>query len=236
MATHLNNSWDALLSSEAAQEYYSALRAYVWQEYHTHTVYPPMDRIMSAFAYTPYEQVKVVILGQDPYHGEGQANGLCFSVNPGVQCPPSLVNIYKALEYDLGIAPTTDGDLSGWAHQGVMLLNSVLTVRRGAAQSHAGKGWERFTDAVIRLLNDSPDPIVFLLWGGYAKRKAECITNPRHCILRSVHPSPLSFYQGFLECRHFSQANAFLQAHGRNPIDWACRSQADWERMRGATV
>lgn len=229
MALHLHNSWDELLRDQADQPYYQELRRFVAREYATHAVCPPMPKIMDALAYTPYESVRVVILGQDPYHGVGQANGLSFSVNPGIPCPPSLVNIYKALEYDLGIPPVECGDLSGWAKQGVLLLNSVLTVRQGQAQSHANHGWEVFTDAIIRLLNARKDPVVFMLWGNYAKKKAACITNPAHCILRSVHPSPLSFYQGFLECKHFSSANAFLQANGLSPIDWACRSLADWQ-------
>ena len=165
----------------------------------------------------------MVIIGQDPYIGAHQANGMCFSVRDGVKCPPSLVNIYKALEYDLGIPPSDSGDLTGWAEQGVLLLNAVLTVRAGASGSHAGMGWERFTDFVISLLNKSEKPIVFMLWGGYAKKKGRLIDNPRHLALTSVHPSPLSFYQGFLECRHFSKANAFLVANGRDPIDWSKR-------------
>ena len=167
----LKNSWDKLLEPQWQSDYMGKLREFLRAQYRTHTVYPPKSEMLAAFENTAYEDVKVVILGQDPYHGAGQANGLCFSVGEGVKCPPSLVNIYKALEYDLGIKPTENGDLRGWAKQGVLLLNSVLTVRAGEAQSHAGKGWERFTDEVIELLDKSPSPMVFMLWGGYAKAK-----------------------------------------------------------------
>ncbi len=228
MASHLGNSWDELLRGEFDSEYFDRLREFLRAEYAAHTVYPPKRDILAAFAHTPYENVKVVVIGQDPYIGERQANGMCFSVGEGVKCPPSLVNIYKALEYDLGIPPTSCGDLSGWAEQGVLLLNAVLTVRAGASGSHAGKGWERFTDFVISLLNKSEKPIVFMLWGGYAKKKGALITDPKHLILTSVHPSPLSFYQGFLECRHFSKANEFLAANGRTPIRWELRSLKEY--------
>ena len=202
------------------------------EEYRNGRVYPPMKEILAAFEYSSYDDTEVVILGQDPYHGAGQANGLCFSVGEGVACPPSLVNIYKALQYDLGIEPTSCGDLRGWAKQGVLLLNSVLTVREGRPQSHAGKGWERFTDAVVAMLAARQKPLVFMLWGGYAKRKGAMIDKTRHLVLESVHPSPLSFYQGFLECRHFSKANAFLTAHGMRPIDWSKRSLAEYEAAK----
>lgn len=227
--THLGNDWDALLARETSSGYMSDLREFLRKEYSVAHVYPPMKEILAAFEYTSYEDTKVVILGQDPYHGAGQANGLCFSVARGVACPPSLVNIYKALQYDLGIPPTDCGDLRGWAKQGVLLLNSVLTVREGRPQSHAGKGWERFTDAVVSMLAARSKPLVFMLWGGYAKRKGEMIDSSRHLVLRSVHPSPLSFYQGFLQCRHFSQANEFLSSHGMAPIDWSLRSLEEWE-------
>lgn len=228
--THLGNDWDALLAKETESGYMNDLRDFLRGEYRTATVYPPMKEIMAAFEYSSYADTKVVILGQDPYHGAGQANGLCFSVGEGVACPPSLVNIYKALQYDLGIEPTSCGDLRGWAKQGVLLLNSVLTVREGAPQSHAGKGWERFTDAVVGMLAARSKPLVFMLWGGYAKRKGGMIDASRHLVLKSVHPSPLSFYQGFLECRHFSKANEFLIAHGQKPVDWSVRSLAEYEK------
>lgn len=209
MASHLGNSWDSLLKAQFDSDYFDTLRAFLNEEYSSRVIYPPKRDILSAFAHTPFENVKVVIIGQDPYIGEGQANGMCFSVGEGVKCPPSLVNIYKALEYDMGIPPTDNGDLRGWAKQGVLLLNAVLTVRAGQSGSHAGKGWERFTDYVIRIINDSDTPTVFMLWGGYAKAKGKLVTNPKHLVLTSVHPSPLSFYQGFLECRHFSKPTAF---------------------------
>ena len=212
--THLGNDWDQRLAAETSSEYMAKLRDFLREEYRNGRVYPPMKEILAAFEYSSYDDTEVVILGQDPYHGAGQANGLCFSVGDGVACPPSLVNIYKALQYDLGIEPTSCGDLRGWAKQGVLLLNSVLTVREGRPQSHAGKGWERFTDAVVAML------------------AAAMIDKSRHLVLESVHPSPLSFYQGFLECRHFSKANAFLTAHGMRPIDWSKRSLAEYEAAK----
>lgn len=225
MSSHLGNSWDNILESEFSQDYFEDIRNFLRKEYSNYTVFPPMREILSAFEYTPYEKVRVVILGQDPYHGYGQANGLCFSVKKGVKCPPSLINIYKALEYDLGIPMSDCGDLTGWAKEGVLLLNTVLTVREGKPQSHSKIGWERFTDAVIKILNDSPTPIVFMLWGNPAKAKKQLITNKNHLVLTSVHPSPLSFYHGFLECRHFSKANEFLQSKGRGTIDWSRRGE-----------
>ena len=230
--THLGNDWDQKLAAETSSEYMAKLRDFLRGEYRNGRVYPPMKEILAAFEYSSYDDTEVVILGQDPYHGAGQANGLCFSVGEGVACPPSLVNIYKALQYDLGIEPTSCGDLRGWAKQGVLLLNSVLTVREGRPQSHAGKGWERFTDAVVAMLAARQKPLVFMLWGGYAKRKGAMIDKTRHLVLESVHPSPLSFYQGFLECRHFSKANAFLTAHGMRPIDWSKRSLAEYEAAK----
>ena len=227
MASHLGNSWDNLLKEQFDSDYFTVLRNFLNEEYSSRVIYPPKRQILNAFAHTPYEDVKVVIIGQDPYIGPNQANGMCFSVGEGVKCPPSLVNIYKALQYDLGIPPTDSGDLSGWAQQGVLLLNAVLTVRAGQSGSHAGKGWERFTDYVIKLVNQSDSPTVFMLWGGYAKAKAKLVTNPAHLILTSVHPSPLSFYQGFLECKHFSKANDFLLNSGRQPIDWSRRAYFD---------
>ena len=220
MATHLGNSWDNILKEEIEKPYFNQIRSALTKEYKEHTIYPPKDKILATFEYTPYEDVKVVIIGQDPYHGEGQANGLCFSVNRGIQCPPSLINIYKALEYDLHIPPAKTGDLTKWAKQGVLLLNATLTVRAGMPASHSTIGWERFTDSVISMLNEREKPMVFMLWGSYAKKKKALITNPKHLILESVHPSPLSFYHGFLECRHFSKANDFLVKNNIEPIDW----------------
>lgn len=225
MSSHLNNSWDEKLESEFSKDYFEDIRKFLRKEYGEYRVYPPMKEILSAFEYTPYEKVRAVILGQDPYHGYGQANGLCFSVRKGVKCPPSLVNIYKALEYDLGIPVSNCGDLTGWAKEGVLLLNTVLTVREGCPQSHSKIGWERFTDAVIRMISDSPYPTVFMLWGNPAKAKEKLIDTQKHLVLKSVHPSPLSFYNGFLECRHFSKANEFLKAHGRGEIDWSRRGE-----------
>ena len=214
----LGNSWDALLEEEFAKEYYRNMRAFLKEEYANPAfpVYPDMHDIFNALKITDYHSVKAVILGQDPYHGPGQAHGLCFSVQKGVQAPPSLVNIFKEYTADLGYPMPKTGDLTPWAKNGVLLLNTVLTVRGGAAASHRGKGWEIFTDRIIDLLNAREEPIVFLLWGGFAKAKAQRITNPKHHILTAAHPSPLSAYNGFFGCRHFSKANALL----KDPIDW----------------
>ncbi len=225
MSSHLGNSWDEKLEGEFSQDYFKEIRKFLVEEYSNFRVYPPMKEILSAFEHTPYENVKVVILGQDPYHGYGQAHGMSFSVSKGVKCPPSLVNIYKALEYDLGIPQSDCGDLTGWADEGVLLLNTVLTVREGKPQSHANIGWERFTDSVIKMINDSPYPTVFMLWGNPAKAKAKLIDDSKHLVLKCVHPSPLSFYNGFLECKHFSKANDFLLKNGRTPIDWSRRGE-----------
>ena len=227
IAASWKGEFDAFFASEAGKDLLSFLQERLKDGA---VIYPPDP--YRVFRLTQPQDVRVVILGQDPYHGYGQANGLCFSVGEGVACPPSLVNIYKALQYDLGIEPTSCGDLRGWAKQGVLLLNSVLTVREGRPQSHAGKGWERFTDAVVAMLAARQKPLVFMLWGGYAKRKGAMIDKTRHLVLESVHPSPLSFYQGFLECRHFSKANAFLTAHGMRPIDWSKRSLAEYEAAK----
>ena len=227
MSSHLGNSWDKYLDQEFSKPYFDDIRKFLLEEYKNHIVYPPKDKILAAFANTPYEDVKVVIIGQDPYHGAHQANGLCFSVEEGIECPPSLKNIYKALEYDLGIPPTENGDLLGWAKQGVLLLNTTLTVREATPLSHSKRGWERFTDEVIKMLNDREKPMVFMLWGNNAKQKAKLVTNKNHLVLTSVHPSPLSFYHGFLECKHFSKANDFLISKGENPIDWAKRGIRD---------
>lgn len=216
---NIGNSWDALLKDEFTKEYYLKLRAFLKQEYlHSGVrIFPPMDCIFNALRYTDYGDVKVVILGQDPYHGYGQAHGLCFSVAKGVEPPPSLVNIYKELESDLGIPSPSHGCLTDWAKHGVLLLNSVLTVREGAAGSHRGRGWEVFTDRVIELLNAREKPMVFMLWGNYAKAKAAIIDEKKYLVLKAAHPSPLSAYNGFFGCRHFSAANKFL---GDDAVDW----------------
>lgn len=216
---HIGNDWDDLLDGEFEKEYYIALRKFLIGEYKTQTIYPSMYDIFNALKYTAYGDVKAVILGQDPYHEPNQAHGLSFSVKRGVPKPPSLVNIFKELESDLGIEPPGHGCLEAWANQGVMLLNTVLTVRRGQANSHKGKGWEIFTDRVIELLNQREKPMVFLLWGANAKSKSSLITNKSHLILTSAHPSPLSAHNGFFGCRHFSKANDFLSRHGER-IEW----------------
>ena len=217
---HLGNDWDQVLAGEFEKEYYRELRAFLKSEYATRTIYPSMYDIFNALKHTAYRDVKVVILGQDPYHGPGQAHGMCFSVKKGVPVPPSLVNIYKELKEDVGFQIPSHGFLESWADQGVMLMNTVLTVRAGQANSHKGKGWEIFTDQVIRHLNEREQPMVFLLWGANAKSKRQLITNPKHMILTAAHPSPLSAYNGFFGCRHFSRANLFLQEQGMKPIDW----------------
>ncbi len=217
-----NNSWDALLAPEAEKDYYKELRAFLKSEYlHSgFAIYPPMNDIFNAFKYTDYNMVRAVIIGQDPYHGEGQAHGLCFSVKKGVEQPPSLKNIFKELKSDLDIEPPNHGELTQWAESGVMLLNSVLTVRAHNAGSHRNKGWEIFTDRAISLLNEREDPICFILWGGYARAKKNLITNSHHLILEAAHPSPLSAYNGFFGCRHFSKCNEFLKSIGKEEIKW----------------
>ena len=216
----ISNDWDAPLRPEYKKPYYRDLFNRVVEEYQNYVVYPPSDEIFTAFHLTPLHEVKVVILGQDPYHEEGQAHGLCFSVKPGVETPPSLVNIYKELHDDLGCYIPNNGYLTKWAKQGVLMLNTLLTVRAHQAFSHQRIGWEQFTDAAIRILNEQDRPIVFLLWGKPAQSKAAMLNNPNHLILKAPHPSPLSAYRGFFGCRHFSQANAFLEEHGLEPIDW----------------
>ena len=218
---HFNNDWDEILAGEFDQEYYKRIRYFLKQEYAEQTVYPPMEYIFNALRLTPYSSVKAVILGQDPYHGPGQAHGLCFSVQPGVKVPPSLQNIYKELKSDLGIEPPKDGTLTKWAKQGVLMLNTTLTVRAGQANSHKNLGWTTFTDHVIEKLNDHEKPIVFLLWGGNARSKARLITAPQHLVLEAAHPSPLSAYNGFFGCHHFSMCNDYLKSCGLTPIDWA---------------
>lgn len=216
----LDNEWDALLAAEFEQDYYKRIRYWLKKEYAEQTIYPPMHDIFNALRYTSYSDVKAVILGQDPYHGPGQAHGLCFSVQPGVQPPPSLQNIFKELQSDLGIAPPQGGTLTGWAKQGVLLLNTVLTVRQGQANSHKNLGWTTFTDHVIQLLNERESPIVFLLWGANARSKKPLITGAQHLVLECLHPSPLSAHNGFFGCRHFSKCNAFLAQNGIAPIQW----------------
>lgn len=218
---HLGNDWDQLLAGEFEKEYYQRLRKILAHEYKTQTIYPDMNDIFNALKYTAYEDVKAVILGQDPYHGKGQAHGLCFSVKKGIKPPPSLVNVFEEIRQDLGIMPPSHGELTSWTRQGVLLLNTVLTVRAHQPNSHKGIGWETFTDQVISLLNQREKPIVFLLWGANARSKAALITNPQHKILTCAHPSPFSANSGFFGCRHFSKANAFLAAQGMTPIDWS---------------
>lgn len=217
---NLGNSWDKVLEGEFDKEYYQKLRQFLIGEYKSRAIYPDMYSIFNALKYTAYEDVKAVILGQDPYHQPGQAHGLCFSVQKGVQIPPSLVNIYKELESDLGITPPRHGYLESWARNGVLLLNTVLTVRDSQANSHKGKGWEIFTDRVIELLNEREKPMVFILWGNNAKAKEKLITNPAHCIIKSAHPSPLSAHYGFWGGKYFSRTNEFLVSTGQEPIDW----------------
>ena len=216
---NIGNSWDEILSDEFTSEYYLKLREFLKKEYFTKTVFPPMGDIFNALKYTPYENVKVVILGQDPYHEKGQAEGLCFSVPKGVKAPPSLVNIFKEIKDDVGI-DNRSPNLINWAKQGVLLLNTSLTVREGQANSHSNKGWEILTDNIIKKLNEREKPIVFLLWGANARSKAALIENKRHLVLCCAHPSPLSAYNGFFGCRHFSKTNDFLIKNGETPIDW----------------
>lgn len=216
----ISNDWLAPLTPEFAKPYYRELYKKVKEEYATHMIFPPSNEVFSAFELTPLADVKVVILGQDPYHNVGQAHGLCFSVKPDVEIPPSLVNIYKELHDDLGCYIPNNGYLVKWAKQGVLMLNTVLTVRAHQANSHRGIGWEEFTNAAIRVLNEQDRPIVFILWGSPAQRKKEMLDNPKHLILEAPHPSPLSAYRGFFGSKPFSQTNAFLEKNGLTPIDW----------------
>ena len=227
------NDWLEPLKPEFSKPYYAKLYKTVVHEYSTHVVYPPSDEIFSAFEFTPLSKVKAVILGQDPYHEPGQANGLCFSVKPGVEIPPSLVNIYQELHDDLGCYIPDYGNLEKWARQGVMLLNTVLTVRAHQANSHKDIGWTEFTDAAIRILNEQDRPIVFMLWGRSAQNKEAMLTNPKHMIIKSAHPSPLSAYRGFFGSRPFSRANEFLERNGETPIDWQIENLADQQRGQG---
>lgn len=217
---NIGNDWDNILKDEWEKPYYKQLRAFLKSEYSSRRIYPHMNDIFNALRYTSFEDTKVVIIGQDPYHGPNQAHGLCFSVKQGVTPPPSLKNIFKELQSDIGKTPPPHGELTEWAKQGVLLLNNVLTVRAGEPTSHKGKGWEIFTDRVISELNLKQTPVVFLLWGAHAQKKAEIITNPIHYKLCSVHPSPLSASRGFLGCRHFSKTNALLTQNNLKPIEW----------------
>lgn len=216
----LDNSWDQYLEEEFKKPYYEELRAFLKEEYQTQVIYPNMYDIFSALKAVPYEEVKVVILGQDPYHGEGQAHGMAFSVKPGVKIPPSLMNMFKELQQTMGCFIPNNGYLMKWASQGILLLNTVLTVRAGQPQSHKGRGWEIFTDRIISVLNEREDPIIFVLWGAPAKKKASLITGKHHKILTAAHPSPLSAYNGFFGCDHFNQINRYLVEMGKTPIDF----------------
>ncbi len=220
VAVKIAPSWNALLRNEFEKEYFVQLTAFVRNEYQTHTIYPPGKEIFRAFDSCSFDDVKVVIIGQDPYHGEGQANGLCFSVRDGVRFPPSLQNIFKEIQSDLGKSFPKSGDLDRWAKQGVLLLNATLTVRASAAGSHQNKGWEIFTDAVIKRISDEKQHVVFLLWGAYAQKKGEVIDRSKHLVLMSAHPSPFSADRGFFGCKHFSKANTYLSSYGLKEIDW----------------
>ncbi len=224
----LEPSWKARLAGEFEQTYMQNLRQFlIGRKKSGAVIYPPGEQIFNAMDSTPFAEVKVVILGQDPYHGPGQAHGLCFSVMDGVAVPPSLVNIYKEIEQDLGSRPPAGGNLQHWADQGVLLLNAVLTVERGQAGAHQGKGWERFTDRIVSELNGGRDDLVFMLWGSYAMKKGSHIDRDRHLVLTAPHPSPLSAHRGFFGCRHFSKANAWLEQHGQQPIKWQLKEVAN---------
>ena len=216
----IGNDWDAVLKEEDGKEYFMKLQEFLAEERQTHMVYPPEKDVFNALKYSSLADTKVVIFGQDPYHEPGQAHGMCFSVNKGIAVPPSLINIYKEIETDLGIKPPSHGYLADWAGQGVLLLNTVLTVRRGEANSHRGKGWETFTDRVTEALNEREKPMVFILWGANAREKAKLITNKEHMIITGAHPSPLSAWKGFFGGRYFSKANRFLEITGQTPINW----------------
>lgn len=219
-----DNQWDELLKLEFGKEYYLKLRQFLIEEYNNKTIYPDKHDLFNALKLTSYENVKVVILGQDPYHGPNQAHGLSFSVQPNVQIPPSLLNIYKELKDDLGCFIPNNGYLVPWADQGVLLLNTVLTVRAGEANSHRNKGWEKFTDKIISLLNERQEPIIFLLWGNNAKEKGKLIINKQHYILTTVHPSPLSANRGFFGCKHFSKTNEILKSLGQDEVNWQIKN------------
>ena len=220
MQVKIEKSWQEVLQTEFDKPYFENLVGFVKQEYASNTIFPPAGQIFNAFNTCPFNNVKVVILGQDPYHGPGQAHGLCFSVNDGIQFPPSLQNIFKEITSDLGIPAPKTGNLTRWAEQGVLLLNATLTVRASQAGSHQGKGWEEFTDAVIKTISEKAENVVFILWGSYAIKKKSLINASKHCILTSPHPSPLSSYRGFFGCKHFSQTNTYLTSKGKTPIEW----------------
>lgn len=218
----LEDSWKQRLGPEFEQPYMRQLKQFLQQRKSAGArIYPPGSLIFNALDSTPFESVRAVVLGQDPYHGPGQAHGLCFSVQPGVQTPPSLKNIYQAMQRDLGTQPASHGCLQAWAERGVLLLNAVLTVEAGQAGSHQGKGWERFTDRIVELLNQERDHLVFMLWGSAAQRKGAVVDESRHLVLRAPHPSPLSAHRGFFGCKHFSRANQYLEQHGLEPVDWS---------------
>ncbi len=217
----LGNDWDYLLKEEFTKDYYLSLREFLKNEYRTRRIYPPMNDIYNALRYTSLSDTKVVILGQDPYHGFGQAHGLCFSVKEGVAFPPSLKNIFKELENEIGMPLPSSGELTGWARQGVLLLNTTLTVREASPQSHKGQGWEILTDKIISIVNEKETPTVFMLWGGNARAKKALITNKKHLVLECAHPSPLSAFAGFFGCGHFVKANNFLTENGIAPVDWS---------------
>ena len=220
MQVKIEKSWQEVLQTEFDKPYFESIVGFVKQEYASNTIFPPAGQIFNAFNTCPFNNVKVVILGQDPYHGPGQAHGLCFSVNDGIQFPPSLQNIFKEITSDLGIPAPKTGNLTRWAEQGVLLLNATLTVRASQAGSHQGKGWEEFTDAVIKTISEKAENVVFILWGSYAIKKKTLINASKHCILTAPHPSPLSSYRGFFGCKHFSQTNTYLTSKGKTPINW----------------
>lgn len=220
MEVKIDSSWKSVLQSEFDQPYFKELTDFVRHEYQTTKVYPPARLIFNAFDKCPFDKVKLVLIGQDPYHEEGQAQGLCFSVNDGVQFPPSLQNIFKEINNEMQKSMPQSGSLVHWTEQGVLLLNATLTVRAHAAGSHQGRGWERFTDAVIKILSDQREHLVFLLWGSYAQKKGAVIDTTKHLVLNTAHPSPLSVYRGFFGCGHFLTANQYLEQHGEKPIDW----------------
>ena len=220
MDVKIEPTWKAELQTEFEKEYFKGLTGFVRNEYKTKLTFPPASLIFNAFEQCPFDKVKIVIIGQDPYHGDGQAHGLCFSVNDGVAFPPSLLNIFKEINRDLGIPTPKSGNLTRWAQQGVLLLNATLTVQAHMAGSHQGKGWETFTDAVIHKLATEKEQLVFMLWGSYAQKKGAFIDSTRHLVLKSVHPSPLSAYRGFIGCNHFSLTNQYLKENGKSEIEW----------------
>ena len=224
---NIGNDWDLLLKEEFQKEYYLNLREFLKAEYFSKNIYPPMEDIFNALKYTSYGNTRVVILGQDPYHARGQAHGLCFSVKRGVAEPPSLKNIFKELYNEYGINQPECGELTGWAKQGVLLLNTTLTVREASPASHKGRGWETLTDRIISLVNEKTTPVVFILWGSHARAKKSLITNPKHLILECAHPSPLSAYNGFFGCGHFRKTNEFLEKNGLLPIKWEMANEQD---------